>query len=249
MRALHEFGLVFDEREHRRLKWRDARAEFEQHALFRLPLVVGHFVLLVRGGHHSQERAVHAERRFYDVRQVFFLARLVEVFEVFAGGVLVLGEVEIPAHGDSLQFLQAVREMESDVRTRLCVVRELFLRVDVLGELVGGDSDGYEPLFAGVDPVAVHRLPIVVGRNEVFDFHLFELAAAEYEIARRDFIAERLADLRDAEGDFDAARVADIFEVGEYSLRGLGAQVGDGCFVAQRADVCLEHQVEIARGG
>ena len=36
------------------------------------------------------------------------------------------------------------------------------------------------------------------GRQKVLDFHLLELARAEGEVAGRDFVAKRLADLRDA---------------------------------------------------
>ena len=181
------------------------------------------------------------------MRQVLFLAGFVEVFKVLARRVLVLGKVEVSANGDALQFLQAVREVESDVGARLRVVRKLFLRVDVLRESVGGKPDGYEPRLACVNPLAVERLPVVVGRDEVFYFHLLELPAAEDEVARRDFVSESLADLRDAEGHFYARGVADVFEVGKNALRGFGAEVGDCRFVAHCADVCLEHEVEVAR--
>ena len=44
-----------------------------------------------------------------------------------------------------------------------------------------------------------------------------------------------------------AARRDDVLEVGEDALRGLGAEVRDGRRVGERADVRLEHQVEVAR--
>ena len=63
--------------------------------------------------------------------------------------------------------------------------------------------------------------------DEKFQFHLLELARAEGEIARRDFVAERLADLRDAERDFLPRRFQHIFELRENRLRGFGAEISD----------------------
>ena len=52
---------------------------------------------------------------------------------------------------------------------------------------------------AVVDPVLV---PLLVGARlaEELQLHLLELAGAEDEVARRDLVAEGLADLADAEG-------------------------------------------------
>ena len=47
------------------------------------------------------------------------------------------------------------------------------------------------------------RSRLVAGRDEVLDLHLLELARAEDEVARRDLVAERLADLRDAKGNLE----------------------------------------------
>ena len=59
-----------------------------------------------------------------------------------------------------------------------------------------------------------------------------------------DLVAEALADLRDAEGQLDAAGVDDVLEVGEDPLRGLGPEIGDVRLALQGADERLEHQVE-----
>jgi hypothetical protein len=85
--------------------------------------------------------------------------------------------------------------------------------------------------------------------DEVFHLHLLELARAEDEVARGDLVAERLADLGDAERQLHAAGVDDVLEVHEHALRRLGPQVGDGRGVGHGADVRLEHHVERARRG
>src|SRR5207237_4956733 len=78
----------------------------------------------------------------------------------------------------------------------------------VMGSLVGGGLPDAEvflapaevevPAAARVDPVAV---PLVrLGRrHEELHLHLLELAQPEEEVARRDLVPERLADLRNAE--------------------------------------------------
>src|ERR1043165_8154929 len=82
---------------------------------------------------------------------------------------------------------------------------------------------------------------------EELDLHLLELARAEREVARRNLVAEALADLGDAEGNTHTATVHDVLEVGEDTLGGFGTQEGGAFLAAERTDEGLEHQVEFAR--
>ena len=82
---------------------------------------------------------------------------------------------------------------------------------------------------------------------EELDLHLFELARAEGEVARRDLVAEALADLGDAERDADARAVHDVLEVDEDALGRFGAEKCGIFLAAEGADDGLEHQVEFAR--
>ena len=86
----------------------------------------------------------------------------------------------------------------------------------------------------------------VLRRHEELHLHLLELTGAEDEVARGDLVAERLADLRDAERRLLAGRGLHVLEVDEDALGRLGAQVRDRGVVLHRADVGLEHQVEVA---
>ena len=88
-----------------------------------------------------------------------------------------------------------------------------------------------------------------VRRHEELHLHLLELARAEDEVARRDLVAEGLADLRDPERRFLARELQHVLEVDEDALRRLRAQVGDRARLLHRADRRLEHQVEVARLG
>src|ERR1700759_5399477 len=100
------------------------------------------------------------------------------------------------------------------------------------------------PPDALVDPV---RVPLrgFGGRHEELHLHLLELAHAEEEVARRDLVAEALADLRDAERRLYAPRRRHVLEVDEDALRRLGPQDRARTALLHRADVCLEHQVEL----
>ena len=84
---------------------------------------------------------------------------------------------------------------------------------------------------------------------EELDLHLLEFARAEGEIPRRDFVAETLADLGDAERDPHARAVEDVLEVDENALRGFRTQKCFAGLVADGARVGLEHQVEFAGFG
>ena len=84
---------------------------------------------------------------------------------------------------------------------------------------------------------------------EKLHLHLLELAGAKGEVARRDFIAETLALLRDAERHFHAAAVHHVAEVDEHPLRRLRPEERRAVVAAHRADVRLEHQVELTRLG
>src|SRR5690606_13172384 len=79
--------------------------------------------------------------------------------------------------------------------------------------------------------------------------HLLELARAEDEVARRDLVAEALADLGDAERGLHAGAREHVREVHEDALGGLGAQVVEPLFVVDGAEVGLEQAGERARLG
>ena len=104
------------------------------------------------------------------------------------------------------------------------------------------------PGDALVDPVPV-PLRGVGRRDEVLHLHQLELERAEDEVAGRDLVAERLADLRDAERRLAARDLGDVLEVDEDALRGLRAEVRVDAGLLDGADPRLEHEVELPRLG
>ena len=195
-----------------------------------------------------EHRPVHAGRRLDHVGDVALAARLVEVLELLAAELRVLGEVEVAAVGDALELRVAHREAVLDVGGRARVVRELVGLVLAEDQVVGSDAEVGVPAHPLLHPVLVPPLG-VVGRAEELHLHLLELAGAEDEVARRDLVAEGLADLRDPERRLLAREGEDVLEVDEDALGRLRAQVGLRAGLRDRADLRLEHQVELARLG
>jgi hypothetical protein len=85
----------------------------------------------------------------------------------------------------------------------------------------------------------------VPGSTKILDLHLLELAGAEDEVARRDLVAEALADLADAERRLLARGLQHRGEVGEDALRGLRAHVVEAGLVIHDAEEGLHQAREL----
>ncbi len=135
-----------------------------------------------------------------------------------------------------------------DVDGPLGVVAQLLLRVLVVPQVVLGDPEVDVPAVPLVDPVLVPLL-VLARLDEELHLHLLELAGAEDEVARRDLVAEALADLGDAERRLLPAAGHHVREVQEDALRGLRAQVVQPGLVLDHAQERLEQAGELARLG
>src|SRR5262249_5953553 len=82
---------------------------------------------------------------------------------------------------------------------------------------------------------------------KIFQLHLLKLTRAESEIAWVDFIPERFPDLRDAEWQFLARHIENVFELNKDSLCCLRPKVRHARFIFARADVSSEHKIERPR--
>ena len=158
-------------------------------------------------------------------------------------------EIVRSAMRDRFQFAPTPRKGIFYVRQCAGIVRE-FVRLRLVeAQPVFANAVLCVPGFALRHPLreALHVAPIV--RHEVFQFHLLEFAHAKGEIAGRDLVPERFADLSDPEGRFLARGLVDVLEVDEDALSGFGPQVRNRGTVLHRADERLHHQVEVARLG
>ena len=150
---------------------------------------------------------------------------------------------------DRLELAPAPREKILDVDAGLGVVRALLRRQLVEAQALGFDAVVRVPRLAPLDPLLERVEIVAVVGHEILELGLFEFAHAKGEVARRDLVAERLADLRDAERRPLARGLIDVFEVDEDALSGLRAQIRDRRRIFHRPDLRLHHQVEVARLG
>mmetsp|Transcript_67331 Transcript_67331/g.152348 ORF Transcript_67331/g.152348 Transcript_67331/m.152348 type:complete len:445 (+) Transcript_67331:318-1652(+) len=236
-----ELGLVLHQWEDRHLDGRHGGVKLEHGALLPADLV-----LAVGAREQGQEEPVHPRRGLDHVGHVLFFGLLVKIVEVLARGLLVGGQVEASAGGDPEEFLLAKGEGEGHVCARPRVVRQLVRGVHLLPHEVLAEADPPQPALHVLDPQLVLRGPhLVAGLDEVLDLHLLELARAEDEVARGDLVPEGLAHLRDPEGDLLPRDFADVFEVDEDSLGGLGAEKSRRGRTLQGTHLGLEHEVEV----
>ena len=198
------------------------------------------------------------------------LESIVEHHLAFAGMLLVLGKVEIGTGRNALKLLTAEREVILDVNAGAGVVGELVGLLPVLHKTLGGKTDCVQKFLALFNPVLVPNFPApvvlnrtveigivgerddlavenlhrLVGTDEELKLHLLEFAAAERVVARRHFVAEALAHLRNAERNLLARRRKHVLELREDGLGGLRTQIRDIGRIFDRTDNRLEHQIE-----
>src|SRR5215204_220721 len=127
-------------------------------------------------------------------------------------------------------------------------MRQLVLVVLAQAQVLFADAVFRIPSKAFIEP---SLMPFLIGarHNEKLDFHLLKLTAAKSEISRRDLVTERLADLRDTEGQLHAHGLKNIIEVDENTLSGFRSQISHGGIFLHRTHKSLEHQVKLARFG
>ena len=164
------------------------------------------------------------------------LRRLIEVGQVFARELHVGVEVVGAAVRDRLEFAPAPRKEILDVGPGLRVVRTLLRRQLVEAQPVGANAVVAVPFLARRDPLLVDRHVVAVVGNEILQLGLFELAHAEGEVAGRDLVAKRLADLRDAERRPLARALVDVLEIDEDALSGFRPQIRRRRGVLHRTD-------------
>src|SRR5207247_4999566 len=87
----------------------------------------------------------------------------------------------------------------------------------------------------------------LVRPDEKLEFHLLEFARTEGEVARIDLVAKRLPNLANAERHLLTRGFEHVLELRENRLRGFGTKISNAVGILDRADVGLEHQVELAR--
>ena len=150
-------------------------------------------------------------------------------------------EVEVAAVGDALELGPADREQVLDVGGPARVVRQLVGVVRAQAQVVAVGCRAARTSRSRSAHQYSYHCSRLVGRDEELHLHLLELARAEDEVAGRDLVAERLADLRDPERRLLARELQRVLEVEEDALRGLGTQVGDRAARRATGPTCVSN--------
>ena len=212
-------SFLGDQRQHGGLDGRDLRMQAQHGAV-----ALRDDLLVVGVAEEREHRAVDPRAGSITCGDVPLAALRVDPLELRPGRLGVRGEVEVAAVRDPLELRPADREEVLDVARAARVVRQLVGIVRAHAQAALADAEPEVPAQPLVDPVAVPLLRLG-GRDEELHLHLLELERAEDEVARRDLVAERLADLRDAERRLATRELRDVLEVDEDALRGLRPQV------------------------
>ena len=133
-------------------------------------------------------------------------------------------QIKIGAIGNAHQFIELrvfiVAFGEKAIQNINCangVMREFFFVLLVKFEILRRNSERIKPFLKTVNKFLVNARR-VFGTAEILHFHLLKFACAENKVAGRNFVAKRFADLRDAERQFAARTVKNIFEIDKNSL-------------------------------
>ena len=200
--------------------------------------------LLVVGLHQQcQGHPVCAQGGLDDIGDIVLVLLLIEVGQVLAGVLLVLGQIVVGPVRHAPQLAPAEGEQILKVRGGLGVEGQLLGLMVPQAQVLVPDVQALQPVMA-VGPPVLEPLQIRVGLAEELQLHLLELPDAEDEVAGGDLIAEGLAHLAHAEGQLPPGGPLDGGEVDEDALGGLRPQIHLVGGVLGDALVGLEHQVE-----
>ena len=238
-------GELLRQRQDGRLVRRKGRVQMQDGADVVVALLVLPDDLFVVGiGQEGQERAFDAEGRLDDIGDIARVLLLIEIRQILAGRVLMLRQVIIRAVGNAPELAPAKREQELEVRRRLGIEAQLLRVMVAQAKVLLLHAEGEQPLLAEAAPVG-KPLEVRARLAEELQLHLLEFTHAENEVARCDLVAERLADLADAERQLAARGALHVDEVHKDALRRLRAEIHGVLRVLRDALERLEHQVEL----
>lgn len=156
-------------------------------------------------------------------------------------------QVIVRAVGNAFQFLNAEREFIFQVVGFLGIEGAFTIRHVQDMDVFARHAHFVIEAEAVFQPF-IHQAQTVFRPAEVFDFHLFEFAGTEGEVARVDFVAEGFADLGDSERQFDAGTVQNVLILAENGLGRFRAQPARSVgivFIRGSSNGRLEHEVEL----
>ncbi|CAN4006139.1 SAM-dependent DNA methyltransferase, partial [Dysosmobacter welbionis] len=179
-----------------------------------------HHLFIVGFHQQGQGHPVRAQGGLHHIGDIVLVLLLIEIGQILAGVLLMLGQVVVGPVRHTPQFPPAEGEQILKVRSGLGVETQLLGLVIPQPQILLLDVQALQPVVA-VRPPILEPLQIRVRLTEELQLHLLELPDAENEVTRGDLVAEGLADLAHAEGQLPAGGPLDGGKVDKNALGGL----------------------------
>ena len=144
---------------------------------------------------------------------------------------------------DAFHLLEAERHAEFHIACGVGVMGQFLMVVEAV--VFCAEAQSLVPCHTGILP-GFKPFQFGAGLHEELHFHLLELAHTEDKLAGNDFVAESLAYLCNAEGDFHTARFLHVEIVHENALSRFGTQIDGRGAVGRGSDFRFEHEVKLA---
>ncbi len=192
----------------------------------------------------SKRYTVRTQRRLNDIGDIVLICFRVKIGQVFATMVLMTSQVIVCAVGNPPQFAPAEWEQILNIGRCLGVEGEFFFLMVAQTQVLFGQAERMQPVFAEVFPV-LEPFEIRVRLAEEFTFHLLKFTGAEREVAGGNFVAEALANLAYAERQLFACGALNVGKVHKDTLRGFRTQINGVLCVLCDALKGFEHQVKL----
>lgn len=200
--------------------------------------VVAFFVFFYGVGiaEDGKEEPAETHRGLENPRDVFFVSYGVGIVEVGTREFFVLREVVIATIVNTHELIvTATWVVVFNIPSVFGVEDEVFVLVPVKVLFFDTEAEEPVPLFF-LDALVV--VFVFARFDEILCVGLFELAAAEEEITRGDFIAEGFANLGNTEGDFDATSIDDVLKIEIDTLAGFARKIGGfGVLLGEIAEI------------
>ena len=235
-------GELLGEGKYRNLEGRDSGMEAHYDAGVVL-LCVDNF-LVICFNKKRESHTVSTERGLDNVGDITLVGFGIEVSEILAGMLDVLGEVVVGSVGNAPKFAPAEREEVLEVGGCLGIEGKLLGLVVAKTEVFFFYVKAEKPIVAIASPI-LEPLKVGVGLAEELKLHLLKLANTEDEVTGRDLVAEGLTNLANTEGKLAACSSLNSLEVYEYTLCGFGTEVNFAARILGNTLMSLEHKVKL----
>ena len=143
---------------------------------------------------------------------------------------------------DTFHLLEAERHLEFHVGGSVGIVSQLVVVVETV--VLSTKTECLMPCHATLLPF-LKPSQFCARLHEELHLHLLKLPHAEDELTRHNLVAERLANLGNAERHLHASRLLHVQIVHEDALSRFRTQIDGACTLGSSTHLRLEHQVEL----